>query len=293
MAFKLKKIGENTYYIENPTNFGVYRCEDNGVYVFDTGLDDDSGRKILRAVEEKGWHIKAIINTHSNADHIGGNHYLQKKTGCKVFAYGVETMFTKYPYIEPAFLYGGYPCKDIQHKFFVAKGSEVLDFTSPEYPSEIAYFPLPGHYFDMVGLRTPDNVVFAADCLSSERTLNKYGITFIYDVAAYIATLNELQQMQAEWFVPAHAKATNDIAPLARINLERVDEIEKQLLLACQTPHTFDEILKIMFDHYGLSLDFSQYILVGSTVRSFLAWMKDKGDLTVDFSDNVMRWSKV
>ena len=37
----------------------------------------------------------------------------------------------------------------------------------------------------MIGIRTPDNVVFLADCISSKSTLEKYRISFIYDIAEY------------------------------------------------------------------------------------------------------------
>ncbi len=45
------------------------------------------------------------MNTHSNADHIGGNRYLQGQTGCKVYSGGIEAAFTKYPVLEPSFIY--------------------------------------------------------------------------------------------------------------------------------------------------------------------------------------------
>ena len=41
----------------------------------------------------------------------------------------------------------------------------------------------------MVGFRSPDDIVYLADCLSSRETLEKYQIGFIYDVAAYLKTL--------------------------------------------------------------------------------------------------------
>jgi hypothetical protein len=32
---------------------------------------------------------------------------------------------------------------------------------------------------------------------------------------------------------------------------------------------------------------------VGSTVRSYLSWLKDTGKVTVVFSDNTMLWKRV
>lgn len=52
---------------------------------------------------------------------------------------------------------------------------------------------LPGHFFDMVGFRTPDDIVFLADCLFSKETLDKYQINFIYDVGAYLKTLETVK----------------------------------------------------------------------------------------------------
>lgn len=87
--------------------------------------------------------------------------------GCKIFSGGIEKCFTEHTILEPSFLYGGFPCADLRHKFLLAEESEVTDFSSPEFPSEVEIIPLLGHFFDMVGFRTPDDVVFLADCLSS------------------------------------------------------------------------------------------------------------------------------
>ena len=43
----------------------------------------------------------------------------------------------------------------------------------------------------------------------------------------------------------------------------------------------------------GLTLTFEQYVLVGSTVKSYLAWLKDTGRLTVLFEDNRLLWRRV
>lgn len=40
-------------------------------------------------------------------------------------------------------------------------------------------------------------------------------------------------------------------------------------------------------------MTFEQYVLVGSTVRSYLSWLKDKGDLRVAFENNLLLWERV
>ena len=149
--YELVQVSEKCYYINCPAKIGVYVADKDNVYLVDSGNDKDAGRKVRQILEKNGWHLVAILNTHSNADHIGGNKYLQ----------GI---------------------------------------------------PLPGHFFDMVGFRMPDNVVFLADCISSRETLDKYAVSFIYDVEAYLKTLDMVEGMEAAMFVPAHADASAALA---------------------------------------------------------------------------------
>ena len=123
---ELVKVGEKTYYIKNATNIGIYKIDDNNVYLIDTGNDKEAGKKILKIIDENGWNIKGIINTHSNSDHIGGNKIIQDRTNCIIFAYNIERSFTEFPILESSFLYGGYPFKDIRNKFLLAKESVVI-----------------------------------------------------------------------------------------------------------------------------------------------------------------------
>ena len=92
---ELVQVGKNTYYIDNPTNIGIYKVSDNGVYLIDTGNDKDAGKKILKIITEQGWKVKGIINTHSNADHTGGNKVIQERTNCPIYAYNMEKCFEK------------------------------------------------------------------------------------------------------------------------------------------------------------------------------------------------------
>lgn len=280
----------NCYYIQSPAKIGLVKLDDSRVCLIDSGSDKDAGRKVRQHLDANRWQLSAIYNTHSNADHIGGNKYLQGQTGCQIYAPGIECAFTRRPILEPSFLYGGYPCKDLRHKFLLAQESDVQPLTPDVLPEGFALLPLPGHFFDMVGFRTPDEVVYLADCLSSKETLEKYQISFIYDVAAYLKTLEMVQTLEARMFVPAHAEATTDIAPLARYNIQKVQEIAQKILDLCREPLCFESLLQQLFAHYGLAMNFEQYVLVGSTVRSYLAWLKDEGRLQAEFDNNLLLW---
>ena len=290
--YELNHITGGSYYIQSPSKMGLVKLNDTDVCLIDSGNDKDAGRKVRQLLDANGWHLTAIYNTHSNADHIGGNRYLQGQTKCKIYAQGIECDITRHPVLEPAFLYGGFPPKELRHKFLMAQESDAKELTPDVLPEGFELLQLPGHFFHMVGFRSPDDVVYLADCLSSRETLDKYQIGFIYDVAAYLDTLEKVKTMQAAAFVPAHAEVTEDIAPLAQYNIDKVHEIAGHMVALCAEPVIFEELLKKLFDDYGLTLAFEQYGLVGSTVKSYLAWLKDTGRLTVLFEDNRLLWRR-
>lgn len=291
--YELIPVAPHTYYIQSPAKIGVVETSDGHVVLIDSGNDKEAGRKVRQHLDRQGWTLDAIYNTHSNADHIGGNAYLAKQTGCALYAPGIEAAFTQHPILEPALLYGGYPMKALRHKFLLAQESNAQPLTPEHLPAGFELIPLPGHFFDMVGLRTPDDVVFLADCLSSQATLDKYQISYVYDVAAYLDTLERVKEMRAALFVPAHADATDNIAPLAQYNIDKVNEIAGHILDFCAAPHTFEEVLQHLFTSYDLAMTFEQYALVGSTVRNYLSWLLDSERLSATFTDNRLLWQRV
>ena len=291
--YELIQASERSYYIQSPAKIGLVRLNGEEVCLIDSGSDKDAGRKVRQLLDRNGWRLTAIYNTHSNADHIGGNQYLQRQTGCKIYAPGVEQAFTRHPVLESSFLYGGYPCRDLRHKFLMAQASEAEPLTEDCLPEGVSLIPLPGHFFDMAGFRTPDGVVYLADCLSSRETLDKYRIGFLYDAGAYLETLEKVKAMEARLFVPAHAEAAEDVSALAQYNIDKVLETAEDILALCREPLCFEAILQRLFTDYGLTMNFEQYVLVGSTVRSYLSWLKDGGRLEAIFEDNRLLWRSV
>ncbi len=68
------------------TNCYVVGCEETKeAAVIDPGMDSErEAEEILNFIEQNGFHIKYIINTHGHPDHIAGNAIIKKATGAPI-----------------------------------------------------------------------------------------------------------------------------------------------------------------------------------------------------------------
>ncbi|HYX34950.1 MAG TPA: hydroxyacylglutathione hydrolase [Oligoflexus sp.] len=48
-------------------------------------IDPAEAQPVVNFLESKGWSLDAIWNTHHHADHVGGNHELQKRYECSIY----------------------------------------------------------------------------------------------------------------------------------------------------------------------------------------------------------------
>lgn len=290
--YELVRLTDHDYYIDCPAKIGLVRTGDNGVVLIDSGSDKDAGKKAYRIIEANGWDLRAVFNTHSHADHIGGNRFLQEKTGCAIYAKGMECTYSNTPLLEPIGLYGGLPYKELKNKFLMAQESSVLALSGDVLPEGVSVIELPGHSFDMVGFLTKDGTAYIADSISSEETLAKYGVGYLWDPNAALRTLGYLQTLEAARFVPSHAPVTDDITKPAHLNAAAITAVKEKILELCGAPVTFEMLLKGIFDTYRLQMSAQQYALIGSTIRSYLSAMYEENSLSFCFSDNKMLWQR-
>jgi len=289
--YELIQAGSKTYYIDCPAKIGIFLTNDKDVYLIDSGNDKEAGKKVLKILNENNWNLIGIINTHSNADHIGGNQFLQQKTDCKIISTELENAFSKFPILEASFLYGGYPCKKLRNKFLMAPSCKPTDNIDSFLPEGLELIRLGGHFFDMIGVKTADDVYFLADCIFGENIIHKYHLSFIYNVAEFLETLDKVEMLKGKLFVPSHAPANENIAELVQANRNKVFEIIDLILEICRVPMCFEDILQQVFEKYELEMDINQYVLVGSTVRSYLSYLHDQEKLLITFSSNKLLWN--
>ncbi len=284
----LISLGKHTYYMPDAANIGVY-VSGTDAYLIDSGRDRDAAKRVLRLLRASGLKLGGIINTHSHADHIGGNAYLQRQTGCPIWAPEREAYFITCPELEPAFLYGGFPHGGITGKLLMAKPSRVTAVFQP--PGSIEETPLqtlhlPGHSISMAGILTPDGVCFTADAFIPQDLLERHRIPFLYDVKTALETLEHLRRVEASCFLPSHGQPAEEITEAAEANRRRILEVTEVLLKLMRQPVSPDDLFKLTVEHFGIMLNHVTYILMRSCINSFISYLLNENRCTLSYTSN-------
>ena len=289
---ELVQVGKNTFYLDNPTNIGIYLVNNKDVYLIDSGNNKDAGKKILKIINEHNWQVLGIINTHSHADHIGGNNVIQNRTNCAIFSSEIENSFISNTILEPSILYGGYPFNSLLNKTLMAKESSSI-LIDDNIRNTFDVIELPGHSYNMIGLKTKDNIYFLGDSLFSEETINKYHIFYICNVKEFLNTLDKLNNLDGDLYILSHCKPVSDLDSLIKVNRDKVVEIINKIYNLCSNKITFEDILQKIFTDYNINMNENQYFLIGSTIKAYLTYLYDEGKISYTFIDNKMYWYQV
>ena len=287
---ELIHLSGNTYYIKMPTNIGVYHENDNSVYLIDTGACENDAKEILDILNEQGWGIKAVLLTHAHTDHAGGCKYITEQTGCKAYATEAERIFVKHSDIEPAVVYGSYPCRDFRGRVMNTPACEVFDIMDCELSAGFEIFQLPGHFVDMIGFKTPDDIYFTADVVIGEECFRKSPVTYVFDLERQYGALEDIKSLQGRLCVPSHGSPTKGIESLVEINKNALKEVENAVLEALKMPKTCEEITEMLMSKYNMNKSFLCFVMVSSAVRAQLTYLRHKGFVEYFFEDERMLW---
>ncbi|MHA1941861.1 MAG: MBL fold metallo-hydrolase [Candidatus Hodarchaeales archaeon] len=297
---ELVEITDNVSYIANPVNIGVIKINRNTVVLIDTGLDDSTGKKILKLLDQNNLTVHSIINTHSHADHCGGNNVIQKKTGAILYAPEIESTFIQHTFLEPWYLYSGAaPFKDLKNKFLTAKPSNVdniifqgQDFL-PINGLRLNVISLKGHSPNQIGIEV-DSICFCADVVFSEELLEKHKIPFFSDIAQSLDSLNSIKEKNYSFHVPAHATPSKTINVLVNANKSKINDISNLILTSLSEPMTVENILKKLCTDLDFQISHpTQYHLLKTPLLAHLSYLYQNNQISHALRNNQLFWKSV
>lgn len=287
--FGLNKVGAHTYYIDAPTNIGVFEYGGK-CCIIDAGGDSGSAEMILQRIGERGWTLENVFCTHSHADHTGGCALLRERTGCTIYAPGACAAVVRNSFLQPVTLFGGYPTKEMRSKFVMAKPCECHELTENALPEGLMFVHIDGHDFEQAAFKTRDGVWFTADGAVDESVIQRYKISFLYNVGEHLRSLEKLKVFEGSLFIPSHSAPITDIAELAGENIRNVYGVAEVIKKQLETPLTIDGLVERLFAEFGIKLYLMQYELIGATTRSYLSWLKENGGVECVFEGSKLLW---
>lgn len=296
---KLLELTTNAYYLPGAVNIGVVTNDAGDALILDTGGDKDYGRNLRKAFDKRTDLMpRAIVNTHSHADHYGGNDYLARKYDISVWAPEFEEAVLRYPYLEPMYLYGGAaPLAGLQNKWLMAKSSPVDHVYSPDDETlEVAGIELrlhrtDGHAVVQVALGYK-NVCYAADAFFGEEVLDKYEIPFTHNVAQQLATLDRLLALPYNFYLPGHGEPTENIERAVERNKAYISRATEMVRDAVGTDGTTtsDVVHAVTSRLENPPANASTYFLMHSVVMAYLSYLVEQDEVELVVDGGALRW---
>lgn len=277
-------------------NIGVLRGENGKCVLIDTGLNETSARKALKAVrEELKGEVTAILTTHAHADHHGGHAWIVKRTGARVYAPAFDEAWVRYPLLQPICLFAGAdPPASMRGGFMLVDPCPVDVVIEEERLTiegiEIEVVSLGGHSPNQLGFLI-DGIFFCADVVLPETALEKYRIPYLYSVTDHLAALDRAATVSYTIAVPGHGPRVNSLDELIELNRSRVVEVAEEIVAVAREPMTAEQILTHLLRRYEAPVaDAPSYYLLHPTVFAFLTHLEREGRVTHRIENGQSIW---
>ncbi len=267
--FEVKHLKGNTYYFEAFTNVGIYRLNDNKVVLIDGTDHKRMAKAINNYLKAENLTVDTVICTHCHVDHICGNKFFYEEYGCKILGTEKEKPFIAQPDLEGTFYYAGIDTDKTRNPFFLVEPTVINTLTEDNLPEGLEIIRLPGHSFDMIGVKTSDNVVFLADSILSKKTWTEFKAPFFHDVNSSILTLEKIKKLEADIFVPSHNEPLTDIRALADYNIEKLTNLKETAYSLC-SGKTFDEMFANFITELSVTVRTEKYVNYSVILRNLL-----------------------
>ncbi|GBF75941.1 hypothetical protein PA598K_04377 [Paenibacillus sp. 598K] len=253
---------------------GIYLDRSSGdAILIDSGANEQAAREIDEALEEEGYRIAAVLHTHGHRSSCGGDAYLlAQDPDLRIYATAASAARAHPPQSLPHLSGGSHSARASQAPLRVTDILPDGDAQVTIGDVTMRVIALPGHAPGMVGLQTPDDVLYCGDALFGERVLRRQSLLLYASIEDARATFRKLSQMAPKAYVLYHGGVLREINALINPHLERLNSLTKRFedLIATQ-PITLERLVQQTMQEHALDDSLEHYGLAMQIVQSHVA----------------------
>jgi glyoxylase-like metal-dependent hydrolase (beta-lactamase superfamily II) len=266
--------------------------------MIDAGINETNGKKVLRSIrDELGADVQAIVTTHGHADHFGANASVVKRSGARVYAPEVDELFLRYPFMQPAMLFGGAdPHTPLRSPFLLAHASPVDEVYTNEPlvidGVELEIIDLAGHSPGQKGILV-DGVFFCADVVLPASVLERYRIPYLYSVTDHLTAFDRALSVSNRVAMPGHGPLRTDLPVAVEENRMLVEQVLAVVHESVADWRSTESVIETVFDHFDAPInDAPGYYLLQPTITAFLSHLEREGMITNEVKGRKSLWKR-
>lgn len=296
---ELRRICGNTWVAEASTALiGIYRLGGPDVVLLDTGLAGADREGLTELLERERMIPRGIVCTHAHYDHTGNAAFLRKKYGAQIAAQIIEAGIGATP---ESYRANYVPLTYAQCRAYFAREAFPTDLVIGLRDERLSLcgtdfrvLQLPGHSAGQIGVVTPDNVAYLADCLMGPDLMATAKLPTAMYVARDLETKRSLRDLDCAAYILAHKDVIRDVRDMADRNIDFVLSKAADVLSCLRDGMTLSQWLMAFSIHAGFRTSNDLKLsIIHRNFANFAAYLEDSGQVSVRRDSSEKRYCPV
>ncbi len=289
---ELRHICGDTYAIEGKgAVIGLYRLNEQDIVLMDSGVRRTDREDLDALIADNGFTVKGIFCSHAHYDHSGNTAHLRARwsalTCAQIIEAGIaatpEAYHANYPYTTYAQCREWFSEECFPTDVIIGRNDNHVCFCGADF----GIVQLPGHAAGQIGIITPDNVAYLADCLIGPDTLRASKLPTSMCIEDDLKSKEKVRTLGCRAYILAHHDVIEgDIGPTVDANLAFYHRKARELLDCLADGMTADQWRSVLSEAMGFRThnDFKLGV-IRRNFGSFLLYLEDMGRISVHWDN--------
>ncbi|MBF4692100.1 MBL fold metallo-hydrolase [Fusibacter ferrireducens] len=293
---EIVKVFGNTYCIDTGmTYIPFYKLNAREIVLLDSGYGIGEREGINALIDDNGYHVYGIINSHAHIDHVGNNMFFKEKDKAIIAMTRLEAALCSSEESVKAY-FGGHTLKSVRGHFetMITETDILIDPEDECIEMGGAIFkiiPTPGHSPAHISIITPDDVVYVGDTLISYEVMQGAKMPYAFILSVDFMSKKKLAKLNCEHFIVAHKGIYSNIENLVNDNIAFYKQRAQRVYDVVHKPMTLEEILRAVIREFNINVrSIHKQRVINRMMCSFVDYLIEIEQLKAEIDNGFIKY---